>query len=489
MERLTATVESLASLDVKDAAAIRAFMKDAALARPVADAVLDVTGWLNPLFADDVRALFAGPLPQLLAVDAKSFTKLTRKDWERAKAAMAPALTHDEKKPKDLPGGLAGDALQALLDGDAPRKLAQLITEDGSVSEELKGLKDLEHLALLQRWLLDVANNMVSFPALFRVGERCLFEAGTLVLDGRDMSFCVKVSDRGAHKAVAEHSNIFVVYVDLDRKDGDVTKTQQVVAAVTSGTRRGIAPGKRGVFYDRDGKEWDARIVDIIVKPISLWEAAISPFVRMKDFVAERIEKLTASKLEGMEKGATERAGAQVDAAHATATTLPAVPAPAPAAVAVATAPAPAAAPAGGGLQSLLVGGGIAFAAIGSAAAFALQTLSSIDPLNALGAILAVVAGIMLLSGFLGWLKLRKRDLSTLLEAGGWAFNVRIYLTRRHSLRFTHVPPLPAGSVRERVLLAAVASDEGPSRLFWWLGGAILVAVAIESVWYFGLLR
>jgi hypothetical protein len=137
-----------------------------------------------------------------------------------------------------------------------------------------------------------------------------------------------------------------------------------------------------------------------------------------------------------------------------------AAPAPAP------VAPAPAAAADAkkdgglGGMQSLLVGGGIAFAAIGSALAFALNTIASIKVASAVAAIVGVVGGIMLLSGFLGWLKLRKRDLSAMLEACGWAVNVRIYLSRRHSLRFTRVPPLPAGSVRELGIVPKIAAEE-----------------------------
>ncbi|HEY4220045.1 MAG TPA: hypothetical protein VGO62_01855, partial [Myxococcota bacterium] len=129
-------------------------------------------------------------------------------------------------------------------------------------------------------------------------------------------------------------------------------------------------------------------------------------------------------------------------------------PAPAPAPVV------PASAAASSTLQNTLVGGGIAIAALGSAFAFALHTLTSIAPMRFVVAIAGFVALIALLSGFLGWLKLRRRDLSTLLEACGWAFNVRIYLTRRHSLRFTRVPPLPDGSVRQRIVLPFIAHDE-----------------------------
>lgn len=101
----------------------------------------------------------------------------------------------------------------------------------------------------------------------------------------------------------------------------------------------------------------------------------------------------------------------------------------------------------------MLLGGGVAFAALGSSAAFVLQSLSNTGARNVLITIASVVVGIMSLSALLGWLKLRRRDVATMLEASGWAFNDRIYLRRNLSHRFTRVPPLPAGSIRRPGLL------------------------------------
>ncbi|HVK67624.1 MAG TPA: hypothetical protein VM694_24230, partial [Polyangium sp.] len=116
-------------------------------------------------------------------------------------------------------------------------------------------------------------------------------------------------------------------------------------------------------------------------------------------------------------------------------------------------------------------------AAVGSAAAFALQTLSNTNPLNALLAVAGVALGVMMISGFLGWLKLRRRDVSALLEASGWAFNVRIYLRRNLSLRFTRVPPLPRGSVRERSVLPVFVSGEDEVPV-----GRIVIVLAVIAL-------
>ncbi|HSO00368.1 MAG TPA: hypothetical protein VLS89_18880, partial [Candidatus Nanopelagicales bacterium] len=129
--------------------------------------------------------------------------------------------------------------------------------------------------------------------------------------------------------------------------------------------------------------------------------------------------------------------------------------------------------------SGLLVGGGVAFAALGSSAAFMLQTLSKTDPIHALITTLSIVAGVMSLSALLGWLKLRRRDVATLLEASGWAFNERIYLRRNLSHRFTRVPPLPPGSVKQRSLLPDFVPGEERTR---WRVIAVMVLLVLLGV-------
>jgi len=88
-------------------------------------------------------------------------------------------------------------------------------------------------------------------------------------------------------------------------------------------------------------------------------------------------------------------------------------------------------------------------------------------------------------SGFLGWLKLRRRDVSTLLEASGWAFNVRIYLRRNLSLRFTRVPPLPKSSVRRRRVVPVFVSGEDatPARRITLI---VVLCLAAILAWFYG---
>ncbi|MDI3282860.1 hypothetical protein [Polyangium sp. 15x6] len=476
-ERLAVKPERLAALDVNDPAAIRGYLREAALGPPDRSGILDLEAGVNPLFADEARRLSVEVLPRALG-EPGPVRRLDRKGWERVRALFEPYRAWQSKKPAPLPGGLAGAELRALLEGPLPAALRALVNEDAKASAELVGLSDLEKLALLQRWILDLANNMVSFPALFSAGERCLFEVGTLVLDGREINLCVRVLDKAEHRPIAETSNIFVAYVDLTRKEGDERKTMHVAAGVTSGSRRGISVGKRGVFYDREGKEWDAKVTDVIVKPISIQEAALTPFVKLRDFVGDKMAKLFGTKLDAMEKSVSDRVDTHLAPPKSPPAAPPAPPPPPP----IAPAAPPLVAP---GTQGSIVGGGIAFAAVGSAAAFALQTLSNTNPLNALLAVAGVALGVMTVSGFLGWLKLRKRDVSALLEASGWAFNVRIYLRRNLSLRFTRVPPLPRGSVRELRVLPVFVSGEDRAPVGRIVLALALLVLGLSLAWHY----
>lgn len=58
---------------------------------------------------------------------------------------------------------------------------------------------------------------------------------------------------------------------------------------------------------------------------------------------------------------------------------------------------------------------------------------------------------IILLPGiFAGFAKIRKRDMSGLLEASGWAVNVRMRINRTMGRLFTHTPDLPKDARKER---------------------------------------
>ena len=444
--RLQATPEELAKLDVTDPAAIDAWLARSPVARPGMEPVLHLDGPLNPKFAPALQRLAAEIGPKVLGREGP-LAALTAADFAAIDGAFAPFRAWRSSRPPGIPDDATAAGLAEILAGPNVDKLRALCAEDLGVADELLEFNDLEKLVLYQRWLMELANNFVSFPNLFIPTERALFEMGTLILDGRKLSLCVRVTDRAAHKKIAETSLMFLAYVEINRREGDVVRTDQIAAAVTAGMRGGIEIGKRGVFYDRDEKEWDAIVVDIISNPISIWEAMVAPFVRIRNAVAERVTSMIGAKATALESQAGDTAQSGVTKAQDTATTAATAPAP--------DAPAPAPPPKdGSSMQNLLIGGSLAFAALGSSVAFIVQTVSGINFVDALlgvGGMAVVLAAVF---GLLGWLKLRRRDVSALLEACGWALNGRMRLTHYLSKLFTQRPGVPKGATIKRQLPA-----------------------------------
>ena len=433
--RLQASPEQLAELDVNDPAAIEGWLGKASLARPEADGVLHLDGALNPHYAADLRKLAEDVGPRLLEVEGP-LTELKQGDWSAIKGAIGSYLSWMADRPAGIPEDADPAELTAFADGPMPGRLEALSAEDASVAEEVEQFDNLEKLILYQQGLLEFARNFVEMRYLFDPHTPALFQEGTLVIDGRKVNLCMKVVDKAGHKKIAAKSLIFLTYLDLERKDaaGKVHK-KQVVAGITAGVRGGIDVGKRGVFYDREDLEWDAIVTDVEVNPISLWEAMIAPFVKLRDTIAARIKKAAEAQQASAEAGMNKAADDQVAAAKS----------PPPAAGA-----APAQQQQGGGFQNALIGGSIAFAALASAGALVVQVFSGITLGELVAIVLGIVAVLMAISAFIAWLRLRKRDLSTYLEATGFALNGRMRLNRYLASTFTLKPGIPKGSKLEQ---------------------------------------
>jgi hypothetical protein len=350
-----------------------------------------------------------------------------------------------------------GDELRSVRD-ELIEELAAACASDLALRPRLDAVENLEKLLLFQRWLLAFANNFIAVPDLYSLKRRALFEQGRLILAGRLFTLAIHVPDRAAHAALASSNTLCLAYLKLERPG--LAAPLEVVVPVTSGTSEGITVGKRGIFYDREEKEYDATITQVISNPVSLWEAMTAPFARIGKFISSKVQSFGESGDKAMEAK------------------LAAAPAPPPAG-----APAPAASPLGGTIAA----GGLAFAAVGSAIAFILNQLRSLTLLDLLRATLAIVLIVMIPAGILGWWKLRQRNLAVLLEGSGWALNDRLLLTRPLGRLFTRRPPRPANSSVDRTdLIPSVKADdeeEGSTRGVWL--ALLILGVVLTLAWEF----
>jgi hypothetical protein len=127
---------------------------------------------------------------------------------------------------------------------------------------------------------------------------------------------------------------------------------------------------------------------------------------------------------------------------------------------------------AGSGMGGMLAGGGVAIAALSSSFAFISSTLSSVDRVYFLYTALVFLLFILVPSLVAGLLKLRKRDISLVLEACGWAINgpMRLNFVLAHFL--TGEVLLPVGS--HRIKIPGLGS--GSNAVRWWILGLLIVA-------------
>jgi hypothetical protein len=180
----------------------------------------------------------------------------------------------------------------------------------------------------------------------------------------------------------------------------------QIVAAVTVGDIKNLKVGKNALFYDRQGRDWDAEVTKIIDNPISIGQAFWSPYRKLGDWIVNLINKSAAEKEAKSFNNMT--ANIQKD---------------------MAAKPAEGTSPEKMQAFDIAKFAGI-FAAIGMALGFIGSFLTSlakgVAALTWWQLILSIIAILLVVSGpsmVLAWLKLRQRNLAPLLNANGWAIN------------------------------------------------------------------
>lgn len=140
---------------------------------------------------------------------------LSLKQWDKVKNVFASYKAWLESKQGIKVEKLGADRLSIYLNGNYREQVSELIAKDSAVAEELTQIRNLEKLILYQRWFMELANNFVSFANFYNPQVRSLFEIGTLVIDGKEMTFTIKVQDRHVHKKIAEKSCMYLLYAEL----------------------------------------------------------------------------------------------------------------------------------------------------------------------------------------------------------------------------------------------------------------------------------
>ena len=428
------------------------------LARIEASRPLPLTESVNPAWADAVAKFQNDAVKPLLG----DKTALTETEWAQLLAKLGPYECWSAGQAGGSVAKLGRDRVRQILASTAKDTLTKLIAEDKSLEPQFAAIAAVEKLARYNRDLYKLLNNFVSFRDFYGRKDKAIFQAGTLYLDQRSCDLCLTVEDGVRHALLAGLSGTYLAYCDCARKA--TGEKLQIVAAFTGGDSDNLMVGRNGIFYDRQGRDWDATISKIIENPISIPQAFWAPYkkvVRMiEEQVARRAAAADAAATQQLQQGAT--AVVQADQP-------PPPPPPAPVKTKMDTGTLAAI---GLVLATLLGALGGIFGAIAKLPAWQV-------PLAIAGILLAISLPSMLLA----WLKLRRRNLGPILDANGWAVNAKAKMNVPFGGSLTGVATLPPGSQRDLVDPFAEKKSPWP-KIIVFVFVLVLVYVALNGMGY-----
>ena len=346
--------------------------EDMPLVTEEADKVLPLKDHLNPKHLEAILALAEKCVKPVLGEK----DVLTRMEWKKVKGSFAPYRAWVAAKP---------------------------VMNAGKKGE----LDDEERVLRYKLHLVEFLENYVNMRRLYDLKELAVFQTGTLRIDAKEMNLCFHVESEAAHSALVEKSNCCVIYLKLSRPSEGATRS--ICAVVTAGAVAQLYVGRNGVFYDRDGKDWDAVVTKVVESQVSLAEAFWSPWRKLGDGIAASVKKFLGDKQDAAQKSVeTGTQNAQAG---------------------------------GAAMASSVAAIGIGVGMVGAAAASLMAAISGMTPLQIAVSVVALVLVVSLPSVILTWFKLRKRDLGAILNACGWAVNRPMRFSMKRARAFTVCAP------------------------------------------------
>lgn len=323
---------------------------------------------IHPKYAEAIRTLNQACVVPLLGAKAT----LGYLDWQALKARLAPFRAHRAAKP------VAHANLQAQLD-------------------------DEERVLRYKMHLLEFLENFVNMKRLFSARGTAIFQVGTLRIDAREMSLCFAVENEAAHSALSGRSKCCVLYLGLTHPATNAART--ICAVVTAGSTGRLYVGRKGVFLDYEGHEWEAVITKIVENQVSLTEAFWAPWKKIGESISSLVKKSLDDK---QAKAITTVSASTQDTKMG-----------------------------GAAMASSVAAIGIGIGMIGAALASLLAAVSQLTPWQIPLAVVSVLLVVSLPSVILTAFKLRQRDLGAILNASGWAVNRSIFISLKQANTFT----------------------------------------------------
>ncbi|PXY93510.1 MerC domain-containing protein [Gilliamella apis] len=415
---------------------------------------LDLVNGLNPLWKTKIIRF-----RDLVASHLADPNQLTAQEWQNIQTGLNAYTTLISSKPEmqqlsvtTKPTAsiedLTGNQIANLVDDNLLNEFENMVEQDNQTPISASDVFVLEKLVLFQKHLYRLLINFASFAEFFSLDHYAAFQLGKLYIDGRCATLCVAVDNIAKHSTMANYSELCLLYCECTRHG----KKQTIAAAITAGQGDLLIEGRNGVFIDNEGNDWDANVVKMITKPISIQQAIWAPYQRIGRLITEQINKWASNKDANLEKTSTQAVQNPESKFDI------------------------------GKSVGIFAAIGLAIGAIGTALATIFQAIFSLTwwqfPLVILGLFL-IISGP---SVILAWLKLRRRTLGPLLEASGWAINGQVKINLLLGGLLTSKAELPANAKRN--LTDPLKKRNKKARIIFW--SAILLGVVIvgTAFWF-----
>jgi hypothetical protein len=412
---------------------------------------LDLINGLNPLWKAKISRF-----KTLVESSLSNPDQLTQQEWQDIQKNLKTYATLISAKPEiaqltvttkpsanieDIPNS----TIAHLASGDLLDQFKQMVEQDNKTPISASDIIVLEKLVLFHKHLYRLLVNFVSFSDFFSLKTRAAFQLGNLYIDGRCATLCVAVDNIAKHTAMANYSELCLLYCECTRNG----QKQIVAAAITAGQGDLLIEGRNGVFIDNKGNDWDANVVKIITKPISIQQAVWAPYQRIGRVITEQLNKWASSKDADVEKSSEQALQNPANKFDI------------------------------GKSVGIFAAIGLAIGAIGTALASIFQAIFALAwwqvPLVFIGLFL-IISGP---SVILAWLKLRRRTLGPLLEASGWAINGQVKINLMLGGLLTSKAQLPSNAKRN--LRDPMKQRHNKLVIIFWL--AILLGVGVTGGW------
>ena len=405
---------------------------------------LPLDNTVNPAWAAEIEEFKNAVIQPIFG---KQIPHLSESNWRIIEGKFEAYVNWYKAMPENAASDLGLDKITEILSSDTEAVISSYLDEESKHPPIALATIDIKKMLLLRRDFLELLKNFVCFENFYRIGTPAIFEAGTLYIDGRSCDLCFKVLDIAKHGTMAALSQCYLIYCDCTKVG--TSEKMQIGALISNGDTDNLIVGRNGVFYDRNGKDWDATIVKIIENPVSIKQAFWSPYKKLMKMIQEKL----ASKATAAESSIMDKMSQSVNDPSKIAANVPAKKTDIGTVAAIS----------------------VAFTGIATVVGGILSAFFKLGYWIPLG-IAGIILAISLPSMFIAWSKLKKRNIAPVLDASGWAINGNVKITTPLGTSLTHLPYKPLIKAKD-----PYAQKKAPvKRIIFCI---ILVILAGVSLW------